>query len=229
MRIGYQKVVRYTSAHWKLLKGKRKKAIEIMEKLRVLAPITHGSICRGDIHKNSDIDIVILHPVSFYRIISLLDTTPLEVLLVQATPKHTPKVRILLDKDITITYPLIDFTNREMEFYRFGGMLTLEKIKNDERVPGVNKKLVIIQPTDEGHVEWSILDDPVKAAKIVGVSQEIVDERIKVLGRRDEIGRTGVFLKVAVPPDKTPEQLFSKLVSSKPTLRRLLRKRGKNG
>ncbi|MGQ4833251.1 MAG: nucleotidyltransferase domain-containing protein [Candidatus Asgardarchaeia archaeon] len=227
VKIGYQKTVVYDEKHWKLLKEKRSEAIKIMEQLEVLSPRVHGSICRGDVHKYSDIDIIILRPTSFYRVLSLLNIEPSEVFLVQATPKHTPKVRVYLNEEIIITYPLIEFTSRELDFYKFGGMLNLKEIKEGKRVPGINKKLVLVQPTKHGHLEWSILDNPVQAAKIVGVNYEIINERIKVLTRRDEIGRTGVFLKIKVPPDRTPEQLFAQLVSTRPTLRRLLRKRGK--
>lgn len=226
-RVGYQKEVIYTEDHWKLLKEKRTIALKYMEKISYLSPIVHGSIARGDIHKNSDIDIVLLRPVPSYKILSALNIdSNYEIWIIQATPKHTPKVKIVIPDNIFLTYPLLEFMELEHQFYKFGGLLTLDELKKDKRVAGVNKKLLLIKPTKYGHVEISAIENPSLVASIVGVNLGIVEERIRVLRRRDEIGRTGIFLKVLVPPDKSPEQVFDTLLARKPTLRRLLRKRG---
>ncbi|MEM0320608.1 MAG: hypothetical protein QXS67_04270, partial [Candidatus Nezhaarchaeales archaeon] len=60
----------------------------------------------------------------------------------------------------------------------------------------------------------------------VGVSLDVVQERIKVLMRRDEVGRTGVYLKYEVNPHESFEEALMTLASKDPALRRVLISRG---
>ena len=226
---GHQKKVFYTETHWNLLNEKRKNAKKVMKCLSNLNPFVHGSIARGDVHKRSDIDIILLDVIPSYRIELELEKCsyyPQEKWIIQATPKHTPKGKIILFNDINITFPLIPFTTREREFYKFGGMINLEELKQKKRVAGINKRLILIIPTDSGHDELSVLLYPSLAARIVGVSVDIVNERIKVLTRRDKVGRTGIFFQEKLAPLDTFETKFKRIISKKPELKRLLRKRG---
>ena len=62
-------------------------------------------------------------------------------------------------------------------------------------------------------------------AKILDVSIEIVRERVRVLRRRDQVGRTGVFTLISVGPDEQFEAVLKRLTASKPEMRRLQRVR----
>jgi len=226
---GHQKEVIYDEMHWRILREKRNFAKEIMQGLKKLNPHIHGSLARGDIHKKSDIDIIILNPVSSYKIeleLERMHYYPQERWIVQATPKHTPKGKIILEEEVSISFPLIPFTTREMEFYKFGGLIGLTELEQNIRVPGINKKLVLIIPTEKGHKEFSVLTAPSIAARIVGVGIEVVNERIKVLRRRDKIGRTGIFFQEQISPTETFETKFKNIISKKPEIKRLLKKRG---
>ncbi|MCD6484674.1 MAG: nucleotidyltransferase domain-containing protein [Candidatus Odinarchaeota archaeon] len=226
---GHQKEVIYDEVHWHILNEKRNFAKEIMQGLEKLNPNIHGSLARGDIHKKSDIDIILLNPVHSYKIeleLEKIHYYPQEKWIIQATPKHTPKGKIILEEEVTISFPLIPFTTREIEFYKFGGMIDLNELKQNIRVPGINKKLVLIFPTEKGHKEFSVLTAPSVAARIVGVGIEIVNERIKVLRRRDKIGRTGIFFQEQIGPTETFETKFKSIISKKPEIKRLFRKRG---
>jgi len=54
--------VYYSSERWRILSEKRGKALRVMEALaRTRLPvIVHGSVARGDVRRDSDVDIVIL-------------------------------------------------------------------------------------------------------------------------------------------------------------------------
>ena len=93
----------------------------------------------------------------------------------------------------------------EREFYRFGGEANLDQLKGDVRVAGVDKRLMLIEPTATGHVESSIIGREEFAAKILGVSAETVLDRVHTLMKRDTVGRTGVFVKRELAPDETFE------------------------
>jgi predicted nucleotidyltransferase len=109
----------------------------------------------------------------------------------------------------------------ELEFYRFGGAVGLDSIKNELRVPGVDKRLMLIEPTPEGHVETPLSDlSPGVVAKKVNVSQQIVEERLRVLERRADVGRTGVYLIRPVAPEESVEQVLAGLIAEDPALRR---------
>ena len=55
---------------------------------------------------------------------------------------------------------------------------------------------MLIEPTPEGHIETPLSDlsPGVDVAKKVNVSQQIVEERMRVLERRADVGRTGVYV-----------------------------------
>jgi predicted nucleotidyltransferase len=74
-------------------------------------------------------------------------------------------------------------------------------------------------------MESPIIDRESEVARLLGVSSDIVRERIRVLTRRDAIGRTGVFLRLIVPEGASFEEVVKSEAESNPALRRTLRER----
>ncbi len=228
---GEIKEVIYDEKRWKLLAKLRFKALNIMKMLinHGFTPIIHGSVARGDVAENSDVDVVILDVVPSYKVEIALENSGFKIfdkIMVQASPRHTVKAHIYLDELTTITFPLVKLTKIEREFYRFGGELDVEGLENNVRVVGVDKRLMLIEPTLKGHVESSILGREVEVASRLGVSVDIVNERIRVLMRRDDVGRTGVFLKVRLGENDVFEDVLRKIVSKNPAIRRMMIQRG---
>jgi predicted nucleotidyltransferase len=104
-------------------------------------------------------------------------------------------------------------------------LLELQGLREDKRVPGCNKKLMLIQPTSTGHLESTIIGRESEVAKIVGVSTEIVMQRVRVLSRRKQIGRTGIVFSVDLAEDEVFEEVLERAAMSNPIVRRRLRKR----
>lgn len=222
----------YSPARWRLLKTLRIQAVEVMTSLRStrLFSAIHGSVARGDVSPGSDIDIVIPYLTSSYRVELALTRNGFEICsrkIAQATPGHALKAHIFLDVEEKqcITFPLTPLRSLELEFYKFGGMLDLPNLKADRRVPGCDKKLMLIQPTEQGHIEFPVQGREVESAKIIGASLEIVWERVRVLTRREEVGRTGIVLSVPLEKDEVFEDVLRKLAASNPIVRRSLRNR----
>mgnify|MGYP000338937193 CR=1 FL=1 len=228
IKTGDIKEVIYSNNHWKLLEKLRSKAIKIMQilKARGLTPIIHGSIARGDVKPSSDIDIVIPYQVPSFKIETALEQAgiiPQQRMLVQATPKHVVKAHIQIDENTTITFPLMELRKLEREFYKFGGELTLDELLENKRVPGVDKRLMLIIPTEKGHLETPVIGREAEVARQLKVSIDIVNERVRVLTRRDEIGRTGVYLKRILTKNESFEEVLKKLVDQNPAIRRRMR------
>ncbi len=231
-RRGEYRVVVYDEARWRLLSLLRGEARKIMEALASmgLPSIVHGSVARGDVKPTSDVDVFIPYPVPSYRVELALERAGLRVykrLVVQATPSSTPKVYYVLDEEErrSVSYPLGRLRKTEYEFYYFGGAIDLEGLVTGRRVPGVNKRLVLIEPTPEGHRESPVIGREAEVARIVGVSVETVAERVRVLTRRDEHGRTGVFVKLEVPPGEEVEDYVRRYAARNPLFRRVLEER----
>jgi len=111
----------------------------------------------------------------------------------------------------------------EREFYRFGGELDLQGLKQGRRVRGVDKTPMLIEPTELGHVETSIIGREPKVAKLLGVSPETVMNRVRALLRRDEVGRTGVYLKLELSPEQSFGEVLKELADRDPAVRRRLK------
>jgi len=227
------KVVVYDERRWRLLKEFRLEAKKIMESLRKfhLHSIVHGSIARGDVKPTSDIDVFIPSPVPSYIVELALERAGYKVfskVIIQATPSSTPKAYFVLDEEEkrVVSYPLAKLTKREYEFYYFGGALTYDDILKDRRVPGVDKRLVLIEPIPEGHRESPVIGREDVVAKIIGVSVDTVRERVRVLSRRDEVGRTGVFVKLELAPSDSIEENVRRIAERNPHFRRILFERG---
>lgn len=222
--MGPRREVTYTEENWADLKRLRGRAREVLEALgsNNIEGFVFGSVARGDVKPSSDVDIFIPAITSSMMIgLALEGFNILERTIVQATPRSLVKSHVLLEDDTTVTYPLIDPREIELEFYRFGGEAGLQEILEGVRVCGVDKRLMFIEPTPEGHIETPLSDlSPGTVAKKLNVSQGIVEERLRVLERRADVGRTGIYLQRNLAPDENVEQVFSELLAEDPALRR---------
>jgi predicted nucleotidyltransferase len=222
------KDVIYSSERWALLRGYREKATQIMAALESvhLQTLTHGSIARGDVNKKSDIDIFIPEPQSSFLVETALEKAqiPLETrMVIQATPTYAMKAYIEIDAKTSVSFPLMRMRTVEREFYKFGGETTLNQLRNGLRVVGVDKRLMLIEPSEKGHMESSIIGTEENAAKILGISTGTVLDRVHALLRRDAVGRTGVFIKKELVPEETFELALKRLADENPAVRRRLK------
>jgi len=222
------KEVTYTSRHWASLGEYREKAARIMAALEDfrLQALVHGSIARGDVNKNSDIDVFIAEPPSSFLVETALEKVRIPVserLLVQATPNYAMKAYIEIDAKTSVSFPLMHMRRVEREFYKFGGEINFNQLRAATRVAGVDKRLMLIEPTEKGHMESNIVGREELAAKILGVSAETVRDRVRALLKRDEVGRTGVFIKKELASDETFEMVLKKLADENPAVRRRMK------
>lgn len=225
-RLEHREIV-YDAEHWTLLEKYRQKSMTIMEALEKahLETIVHGSIARGDVTKKSDIDIFIQDQPSSFIVETALEKADILVngrVIVQATPTYTMKAYLELDENASVSFPLAKMRKVEREFYRFGGEVTLKDLRDLLRRYGVDKRLMLIEPTKEGHRESSIIGREEEIAKLLGISVETVSDRVRTLTRRDEVGRTGVFIKRELPADETFEMVLKRLADQNPAVRRRL-------
>jgi len=214
----------YDKRQWKLLSQLRLKAVELMETLDNchLRSIVHGSIARGDVSETSDIDMFLPDPPSSFIIETLLEQSGFTVhqrTIIQATPLYALKGYIELDQS-SLSFPLVKLRPVEKDFYRFGGEASLSTLKEEKRIPGVDKRLMLIEPTADGHVESAVVGREEMVAKLLRVSLNTVLDRVRALLRRDEVGRTGVFIEKELAPDETFEQALKKLADTNPAVRR---------
>ena len=222
----------YDKKRWNQLKELRSKTIQIMEALGKfhLYSIVHGSIARGDVSEKSDIDIFLPDAPSSFMIESALENAGISInqrIIMQATPLYAVKGYIKIDEQQSVSFPLLKLRPSERFFYKFGGEATLEMLKDNARVLGVDKRLMLIEPTQEGHVESSVVGQEEKVASLLGISVDTVRERVRTLLRRDEVGRTGVFIEKELSPNETFEMALKELAERNPAVRRRLRLYGK--
>jgi len=229
-RIAEAKEVAYDDRRWELLQGLRKRALETMKALaaRGVTSMVHGSVARGDVDAKSDVDVMISNPLPSYLVeLSLREAglVPTRREIVMATPWQLPKAHVYLDEGYSVTFPLAEPRRLELEFYHFGGAVELEDLKRGRRAPGVDKRLMLIEPTPQGHVESQVIGREAEVAKRVGVSLGIVRERVQVLTRRAEIGHTGVFIQRELAPHESFEAVFKELVEKNPEMKLRLKRR----
>ncbi len=222
--------ITYSENHLKLLHQKRERSKLLLEMFfkEGLNPFIYGSIARGDVHNDSDIDIVLIQSIAPYQIEIILDKNGFNNYfreIIMATPTDTLKLYIYLNELESITIPLSKFDKKSREFYDFGGKINLNQIKNSIRVPGLDKRLVLIQPTSDGHEEYSIIGNENLAAKQLNVSIDLINERKKVLLKREKKGRTGVFLKRPIAIRETTELVLKKLSNKNSIVRKKLLQR----
>ena len=226
-RFEHREVV-YDVERWNLVKGFRQKTIGIMEGLEIfhLEAIVHGSIARGDVNRKSDIDVFIPYQTSSFIVETALEKAGIPVnrrLVVQATPTYAMKAYIEIDENASVSFPLMKMRKVEREFYKFGREVTLENLRVGVRVCGVDKRLMLIEPTKKGHRESTIIGREEQAAKLLGISVETVLDRVHALLRRDEVGRTGVFIEKELSSSETFEMALKRLADHNPAVRRRLK------
>lgn len=232
-RADFKEVV-YDNTRWGLLQEYREKALYIMKELEssCLRTLVHGSLARGDVTKNSDVDIHLREQVSSFHVETALDKAKITVdtrLLVQATPTYAVKAYIEIDPKTSVSFSLTRLRKVETEFYKFGGEANLSQLKENIRVAGVDKRLMLIEPTERGHFESSVIGREEQTARILGISTETVRDRIRALLKRDEVGRTGVFIKKEVSSEETFEMALKRLTDENPALRRKIKKMAYEG
>lgn len=214
----------YNSKRWEILKNRRQTARKILQALEPYSSnaILYGSVVRGDVHKNSDVDIFIPKPCPSYQVrIALKDSgfTIDQRHIVLATPWHLPKLHYHLGNERMVTLPLTKMKATEREFYHFGGSMTLDELSKDNRKPGVNKDLQLINPTKNGHQTTPIEYNKGKVASILNINIKTVEERITVLKRRSDVGKTGVFIDRELLPNESAEAVFNKIMKNNSEIR----------
>ncbi|MGY5871791.1 MAG: nucleotidyltransferase domain-containing protein [Candidatus Thorarchaeota archaeon] len=218
--------VSYNQSRWNTLHRFRKRALEVLHQIETtgVKPLVHGSVARGDVTESSDIDIIIPQTISSYRL-ELALGPPLHRELVQATPSMVLKGHIHLEGDVVVSFPMFKLMSREEEFYRWGGSLDSASLEDEIRTSGVDKRLVLIEPTDNGHIEFGVIGQEYDVAKKLGVSIEIARERVRVLTRREAVGRTGVYQTYQLQDSENFEEVTKRLHDSDPALRRTIERR----
>jgi hypothetical protein len=228
--MGDNKTIIYNKEQWELLINFRKKASRVMYALKDarLDCFIYGSVARGDVTATSDMDIVIPQVVQSFIVELALDNIGITGRkLVQATPGSLIKAHIYLSDNTMVTFPLVQPMMRDVDFYSFGGKLGPDKLEDIDhnRVPGVNKQLMVIEPNASGHIESPISDISHGAlAKKLGTGQDIINERIRVLSRRARVGITGVYLERMLAPDEGFEVVLDSIAAEDSLVRRIVRK-----
>ena len=220
--------VTYASGRWVKLKELREKAMGVMVALEVfhLQSTVHGSVARGDVKPESDVDVFIAGVQNSFMVETALEKAKIPVnsrIIVQATPNYAMKAHIEVNEQTSISFPLMEMRRVEREFYRFGGEANLAQLKAGVRVVGVDKRLMLIEPIEKGHVESSVLGREEFVAGVLGVSAETVLDRVHALVKRDTVGRTGVFIKKELTQDETFEYALKKLAETNPAVRRRIK------
>jgi predicted nucleotidyltransferase len=218
----------YNERRWVQLSQLRSRTVEVIQALEKshLFSIVHGSIARGDVSARSDIDVFIHDPPSSFTIETALENAGLAInkrIIVQATPSYAVKGYIELEPRHMVSFPLMKMRPTEREFYRFGGEAALQILVDNVRVAGVDKRLMLIEPTSKGHEESTIVGKEETVAHPLHVSVDTVLDRVHALLRRDKIGRTGVFIERELNSDETFEMVLKQLADQNPAVRRRLK------
>lgn len=226
----YFNTVIYSENHLELLHEKRERSKILLDMFvkEGLDPFLYGSIARGDVHDNSDIDIGFLNKIAPYQIEIILEKNGFKNYfreIIMATPADSLKLYIYLNELESITIPLSKFDKRSKEFYDFGGKINLNQLVRNTRVAGIDKRLVLIQPTTNGHEEYSLIGNEHLAAKQLNLSIDTINERKKILLKREKLGKTGVFLKRPIGMNESTEVVLKKLADKKSIVRNKLLQR----
>jgi len=188
--------------------------------------IVYGSVARGDVSKSSDVDVFIPYVVTSAMIETTLfesSIKPQQRRLVQATPSYAVKAYLDIDDLTSVSFPLIKMRPEELDFYRLAGELSYLQVQEGRRVPGINKQLMLVIPTDSGHREFSVVERLEEAALILRVNAEALRKRTHVLLRRREIGKTGVFKSIVLSGEKNFEEVLRQLEAENPAVRRRIK------
>ncbi len=219
----------YDKKRWRIFEELRGHALRMMMPLaKGFDSMVYGSVARGDVDEKSDVDVFIPRVVPSYKIELTLSEAwlkPIKREIVMATPWQLPKAHIYIEEDRSVTFPLVPPKSLELEFYYFGGAAGPGQVEEAVRVPGVDKRLMLIEPTQQGHIESPVVGREAEVAKRVGVSLDIVRERVQVLTRRAEVGHTGIFVQRELAPDESFEAVFKELVEEKPAMKLRLKEK----
>lgn len=206
----------------------REKALQMMLPFQELhiEGLVYGSIARGDINSRSDIDVFLPSPPSPEIIEAYLEKAGINSIqreIVQATPSYAAKGYIFTDELRCYSFPIVRMRQTERDFYSFAGSLNYLQLIKGLRIAGVDKRLMLIEPTDQGHTESKIIGREGEVARILNVDLRIVSERVRTLLRRQKIGRTGVYLNRYLSSEESFSEVFNELLKIKPALRRRIR------
>jgi hypothetical protein len=219
--------ISYTPKQWSLLETLRKEAKEMIHPLasRHIEALAYGSIARGDVKLTSDIDLFIPHPPTPAILQSLIEAQKpvIHREIIQATPNYAAKGYIHTAEKRSYSFPLLPLRAYEREFYQFAGSINQHQLREGDRVPGVDKRLILIQPTPTGHTETPVPGREGATAKTLGIGVTAVLDRVRTLRRRDKIGRTGVYIQRTLAPDEGFGEIYDRLARRRPPLRRRLR------
>ena len=223
----HNKFVEYTNQDWEILRKKREQALFLLKMFikEGLNPYVIGSIARGDVHRDSDIDLIFPYVLSPFKIEYILSLNGFENYfreIIMATPSDPLKMYIYISELESISFPLTKLDKKSLEFYNFGGKISYEQLKQEVRLPGIDKRLVLIEPIDNGHHETSIIGNEHLVAKKVNVSLDTVLEREKVLLKREKVGKTGVFIKKQIDIGESSEEILKNLAKNKRIVRKKL-------
>ncbi|MEM0375446.1 MAG: nucleotidyltransferase domain-containing protein, partial [Nitrososphaerota archaeon] len=217
----YRKVV-YDERRWRILREKRgiaERILSVLHQVGITDAFVYGSVARGDVDEDSDVDAFIPHTVNpellQARIEEALGGWARRV-VVQATPTYAVKGYIYLDELTSISFPLVEMLPSEHEFYNVAGKIDLDGIRRGIRVPGMNKSLMAIIPVEDGHLEYPVELDVEKAAKLIGVNPRALRERVRVLRRRRDHGRTGLYRELELSGEETFSGVLKRLIETNP-------------
>jgi predicted nucleotidyltransferase len=224
----YRHVV-YSEKRWAILRNKREIAKRVMAPLHMhgYSPIIYGSIARGDVDEESDVDVFIeqvVNPALLETIVEKHLGGWVKRTVIQATPGYVVKGYIYIDELVSISFPLIEMLPNEAEFYSIAGKLSYGEVLENKRCGGMNKSMMIIIPVEDGHMEFPARQDPDLAAKLIGVDPKALRERLHVLEKRKEHGRTGTYVEVELDEGSTFTQVLKTIINENPILRRRLNK-----
>ena len=219
----------YSENHWNLLQTLRNEAIDMMRPLteRHIEALAYGSIARGDVKSTSDIDLFIPQSSAPAILEALIENyaTIIHREIVQATPNYVAKGYIYTKEKRSYSFPLVSLRSHERDFYQFAGSVNEQQLQLQERVPGVDKRLILIQPTPKGHNEIPVKGRESSIAKTLNIGVTTVLDRVRTLSRREEIGRTGVYLKHILDPHESFGETYHRLAEKRPSIRRRLREK----
>ncbi|TFG23151.1 MAG: DNA polymerase subunit beta [Promethearchaeota archaeon] len=223
----HDKIVEYTDADWENLKEKRTRAKFLLNLFvkESLKPYVIGSVARGDVHRDSDIDLIFPYVISPFKVEYVLTSNGFENYfreIIMATPNDTLKMYIYLSELESISFPLTKLDKKSLEFYNFGGKVSYQQLNKEIRISGIDKRLVLIEPLKQGHREISVIGNEHVAAKQVNVSLDTILERKKVLLKRERFGKTGVYLKRSIDIDESTEDVLKELARNKRIVRKKL-------
>jgi uncharacterized protein len=203
----------------------RAEAVTLMRPLAAahIDCLAYGSVARGDVQPTSDVDVFIPNPPAPELVEAALERVGIRAEqreIVQATPGYAAKGYIYISDRRGYSFPLVRLLPTERDFYGFAGSAALKQIEGGVRVPGVDKRLMLIEPTPFGHVESPVAGREGQVARLLGVDTRIVTERVRTLKRRRLVGHTGVYLKHVLEPDEGFGEALHRLSLKRPAVRK---------